>query len=128
MFDIEFNGITFNGFRFKRTKPYSEEYMNDLIKDGSHYSKMKYKNIVENLIMQNLHIALSFSIISEILSLAFLVISIIFILKILIVSAISFCLSIVFIIIFTLLKNRANEFYIGKKISKELINLIFDDK
>jgi len=127
LFDIEFKEITFEGFKFKRTKSHSEEYMDDLIKDGSNYSKMKYKNIVEDLIMQNMHIVISFSIISEILSLLFLVISIIFIPKILIVSVISFCLSFIFIVIFNILKNRANEFYVGKKVSKELINLIFDE-
>lgn len=124
---FEFRGLYFNGFKFKRSNLYSEEFFEKLINEGSHYSEIKYIDAVEEQIDENIHIKLSYSVVFKVLSLSGLLFIIILGINFLFIPAyIILGISFISQILFNLFKKRANEFFIGKKMSKDLINLIFN--
>lgn len=123
---IEFRGIFFDGFKFKRSNLYSNEFFEKLHNEGSHYSKVKYGDAVEEQINEEIHIKLSYSIIYKVLSLSGLIFGIILGIKFLIIPAF-IVLGIGFIsqILFNFYKIGANNLFLGKEMSKDLINLSF---
>lgn len=124
---IEFRGIFFDGFKFKRTNLYQGEFFEKLINEGSHYSKEKYKDALEEQINEEIHIKLSYSIIYRVLSISGLIFGIILGMKILMTPAF-IVLGIGFIsqILFDFYKKRANQIFFGKEMSKQMVNLVFN--
>ena len=126
---LKFRGIYFDGLKFKKSNLYSEEYFEKLVNEGSHYSEVKYIDAIKEQINEEIHIKLSYSIVFKVLSLSGLLFAVIFGINLLFVSAyVILGISLFSHILFTLFKKRANEFFVGKEISKDLINLIFEKK
>jgi hypothetical protein len=125
---FEFRGINFKGLRFKRSNKYSEKFFKKLIEDGTHYSEMIYVDAVHEELEEEMHIKISFSFITKVLSILTMIATIFlgfvvhFYIPALVVLTTGFGferLSKFFII-------RADEHFAGRKVSEELVKVIFN--
>ena len=134
--NFEFGGVLFQGLKFNRTKKYSEKFFDELTEEGSHYSKIKYRDAVKELQLEGIHIKLSYSHIARVLSIFTLIIAVIVgikykiqiptlsILPALCIIGFSFIAH----LFFQFFKRKANELFMGLELSKNLVDLLFNKK
>lgn len=134
---FEFRNIDFKGLKFGidskeypwKTDKEAEEFFNKLIKDGSYLSKLKYKNLVKDQILQDIHVNLTYSLVAKVLSLVSLSILLVIGLKFMIIAtAVIFGISFTSYMLFNYFKRRANELFIGKEMCSELVDVLFNNK
>lgn len=124
MISIEFREQIFDGLRFKKSNTYSDDYFDRLKDEGSHYSQMKYLDAINDQLNEQIHIKLSYSIISKILAVIFIGIAFLSF-KLFWPSIILAFLAIFFQIMFNVYQRRARDLFMGKDMSKDLVELIF---
>lgn len=134
MFDLnemilEFRGMIFTGLKLRVSNKYSDEYFENLLKEDTHYNRVKYREAVIEQIDDQIHVKLSWSIIAKGLSLFCIVLALYFgFHKILILGLITIGIGILFHFLFNHFRIRANEIYAGKLMSKDLVDVIFENQ
>jgi len=123
---FEFNGMIFQGLKLSRNVP-TDEFYSELIEEGSGYSRGKYIDAVHEELDDQIHIKLSFSIISKVLSIFGLFVAVFlgthgFLVPALIVLGAGFG----FEVLYKHFKTRANELFTGRNQSIELVNVLFN--
>ena len=121
-----FRGFDFNGFKFISENKYKDKYFENLLNEGSHYSKVLYRDALTEQTFEKMHIKLSYSIVFAILmlssfSIAFMA-GINQIMNLFIITSI---IGIISLALFTHFKIRANEHYAGVANCKDITELIF---
>lgn len=124
MISIEFREQIFDGLRFKKSNTYSDDYFDRLKNEGSHYSQIKYLDAINDQLNEQIHIKLSYSIISKLLAIIFIVIAFISF-KFFWSSIILAFIAIFFQIMFNVYQRRAQDLFMGKEMSRDLVELIF---
>ena len=131
---FSFKDMVFENLKLKKNKdnlPWSTKqeetkYLEDLVEEGSHYSKMKYLDALNVEFEEDIHVRLSYSIILNFLSYLFLAFTLIFMYyKLVLLTGIIFGVSIIFKILQFIFKRLANESYMGKSMTSQFIDLIF---
>lgn len=126
---FEFSNIVFEGLCFRSSNKYTEEFFDNLLNNPTHYSKMKYWDAMKEEINEEIHIKLSYSFVFKVLSTVGLVISFILGIKLMLLLGLCFLVfSFICQWLFNYLKRRAYELNIGKNMSREIVELIFNQK
>jgi len=124
MISIEFREQVFDGLKFKKANTYSDDYFDCLKNEGSHYSQMKYLDAVNDQLNEQIHIKLSYSLICKSLAI-FLIILAFISFKFFWPSIIIASMAIFFQIMFNVYQRRARDLFMGKEMSRDLVELIF---
>jgi hypothetical protein len=126
---FEFDNTFFEGLCFKGSNKYTEEFFDNLLNNPTHYSKMKYWDAMKDEINEEIHIKLSYSFVFKVLSTVGLIISLILGIKLLLLLGLVFLIfSFVCQLLFNYLKIRTYELQIGKNMSREIVELIFNQE
>ena len=125
--DLIFDGIKLredqNRYPWKNNKE-ANKLFDSLIKEGSSESKSKYVDLMEIQYEEDIHVKLSFSIISKVLCYLSLILSIVY-LKYIMVSAIMILLGILLAFGFFYFKRKALELYVTKENCKDFVEILF---
>ena len=125
---IEFRGMFFNGLRLFKSRTRSEGFYNELIEEGSSYSKGKYIDAVHEELHEEIHIKVSLSAVMQALSILGLIIAGFLgmtgaFLPALVVLGIGFASQ----VLHKHFKTRANELYTGRELSTQLVKMLFEN-
>lgn len=125
---FEFGGTFFQGLKFFRNVP-SDKFYNELLEEGSGYSRGIYMDSVNQELDDQIHIKLSLSIVGQVLLILCLIVAVFlgthgFFIPSFIVLGVGFTAE----VLHKHFKTRANEMLVGKTQSNELVKLIFDNK
>jgi len=126
---IEFRGLFFDGLKFKRSNKYSEAYFDKLLLKDNHYNRMKYKDAIVEQIDEQIHIKLSQSFVALSISIGCIAISLILLFSHFIIPSFA-VLAIGFVshLFFNYTKRRANEYFAGKQMCKDMVDVIYEMK
>jgi hypothetical protein len=131
---LSYKGLEFKSLKFKEDKtkyPWKSDkqehkFFEDLVEEGSEISKVKYKNLMQLQYNEDIHIKLSYSMISEYLMYAMMVFVFIFIyLKILVPSLVCLGLSFGLYFLSKYLNKKLQKLYIYKKINLVTVDFLF---
>lgn len=132
---IRFNDMTFYGLRFKGYEDYPwkrgkrNEYLDDLIKDGSSVSKVKYKLFIHKHIDECMHVSISYSIVERVFSIVCLVLCVICLFAgVSVLSGAIFGVGLVSLGLSSFHRKRVRNLYMGKFLIKDLTNFIFEQR
>ena len=129
MIIIRFNEISFKNFKLKSSNNYSDEYFDNLLIEDNQYNRVKYRDAVDEQIDENIHIKITYSLIINVLFFLCIFISIILGLNNLFLFAIiTLIIAIILKFINSFLLNRIKEMNIGKEMTKDLVDLIFENR
>jgi hypothetical protein len=127
-FKIKLDELEFQGLLFKKPKnKYSEDYWDKLVDDGTHYSKMKYLESLDQLMIDSIHLKLSYYYLLFIVALVILSVSIILIFQsVPLLSIMLFLVSAVcYLIAWFFLRSARNE-HMSMGMNRSLIDLVFE--
>lgn len=131
---LSYKELEFKSLKFKEDKtkyPWKNDkqeykFFEDLVEEGSEISKVKYKNLMQLQYNEDIHIKLSYSMISEYLTYAMIVFVFIFIyLKILVPSLVCLGLSFGLYFFSKYLNKKIKKLDIYKKLNSEMVNFLF---
>jgi hypothetical protein len=126
---IEFREMTFEGLRFKSSKKYPDSYFENLLKEDTHYNRVKYRDAVGEQLSESVHIKLSYAFAIKVISIITMAISLILGLQHFFIGAmIMLGVSFGFHLFHSYLKNVANEIFMGIEMCKDLVDIIFENK
>jgi len=129
MIIIRFNEISFKNFKLKSSNNYSDEYFDNLLIEDNQYNRVKYRDAVNEQLDENIHIKITYSLIINVLFFLCIFISIILGLNNLFLFAIiTLIIAIILKFINSFLLNRIKEMNIGKEMTKDLVDLIFENR
>jgi hypothetical protein len=124
---IEFRGLIFEGFKFKRSNKYSESYFDKLLLKDNHYNRVKYKDAIIEQVDEQIHIKLSQSFIAAITSYGCIAVSLILLLNhFLIPSFVVLAIGFISHLLFSYTKRRANEYFAGKQMCMDMVDVIYE--
>lgn len=127
-FKIKLDELEFQGLIFKKTnRNYSDDYWDQLTDDGTHYSKMKYLESLDKLMIDSIHLKLSYYFLFLFISMIILSLSILFLFQsVLLLSIILFLTSAVFYIIGWLFLRSARNENMSMGMNRSLVDIIFE--
>jgi len=124
---IIFRDHVFQGLKFRVRNDFKEEYFDELLEEGSHYSEVKYADGMDDQTMEDIHIKLSCSFLLKTISFVVLGIACFLLLnKLPLAAAISLVLSAILFTINSRLINKANEQYLMRETTRSIVSLVFN--
>jgi len=135
VFQVQFQDIEFDGLRFSAIDEESSfksikernAYLDNLLKEGSEFSSMRYKNIFKEFQKAEIHVKLSLSFIFRIISFSLLTLALIAsIASASVVGFVMMGMALGTLILHTYNKRRAKDLYIGFLSGPEIIDYMFE--
>lgn len=127
---IQLDELEFHGFKFRKNKKYKnipEEYWNKLLDEGTHYSKIKYLETMDALMLESIHLKLSYHYLWLAVSILTASLSLVLLLhRFLLLSIILLIISSAFFFICWLCLRAAKHEHMSIAMNKPLIDVIFE--
>ncbi|MBN2864141.1 MAG: hypothetical protein JXN62_13320 [Bacteroidales bacterium] len=128
-YTLSFHDHEFQGLKFKSGTQFPEDYFDSLLKEGSHYSEIKYADGMDAQTLESIHVKLSYALALKIISMVFLIIAVIFwFIKLTMPSVFIISTAAVMIIINIYLTHKSNELYALRDVTHNMIKMMFENR
>ena len=137
MMNIGFGNLEFFGLKFREDKsryPWtsekeSEKIFEDLIKDGSEISRNRYTTLLRIQFEEDIHVKLSYSIVTKIFSYFGLGLAILLTLGAFTIPAtVTLGISFISFLVSKILDRKVNDLYMGMEMNPELVKFLFENE
>lgn len=129
LFNVGFRDEEFEGLKFKSGNKNTIEYYDELYEEGSHYSEVKYADMVDEDTMESIHIQLSYSLFFRLISIILLVVVLaLTFAKMFWPSMVTLGISAVLFVLNIILTRKANEQYALRETTRSMISLVFSNR
>jgi len=124
--ELEFHGLIFR--KINKYKNYPQEYWDNLLDEGTHYSKIKYLESLDEQMIESIHFKLSYYYLLFAFALVILSLSIILLFqRLLLLAIILFVTSAVFYFIGWLFLRSARNENMSMAMNRPMIDFIFEE-
>lgn len=124
--ELEFHGLIFR--KINKYKSYPHEYWDNLLDEGTHYSKIKYLESLDEQMIESIHFKLSYYYLLLAVALIKVSLSIVLLFqRLLLLAIILFVTSSIFYFIGWLFLRSARNENISMAMSRPMIDLIFEE-
>lgn len=126
---LGYEDLMFHGLKFKLSKKFSKKQYDNLLKEDTHYNRVKYRDLIAEEIDEDIHVKLTYSYVSRALAIINILLTLLLIYNgYYVMPIISIAFSFAGEGFYWFFKRRAKELFCGKEMSKELVDVIFENK